>query len=150
MASSSMIPGFSKLQMQGMVDDQEVEGRMRKVEAIINASSSQAHSNAFSALDEKEKRKYADLLIRASTANQATQPEAPPSLEQKQNLKGILEKNGDDLNLSVADEPSTEVQSPKNFTLQVGIKPQTTEQTVNMATGVNKNVSKIWGVTAAA
>lgn len=65
-------------------------------------------------------------------------------------LKGILEKNGDDLNLTVADDPSTEVQSPKNFTLQVGIKPQTTEQTVNMATGVNKNVSKIWGVTAAA
>lgn len=65
-------------------------------------------------------------------------------------LKGILEKNGDELNLTVADDPSTEVQSPKNFTLQVGIKPQTTEQTVNMATGVNKNVSKIWGVTAAA
>jgi hypothetical protein len=65
-------------------------------------------------------------------------------------LKGILEKNGNDLNLSLADEPSSEVQSPKNFTLQVGIKPQTTEQTVHMATGVNKNVSKIWGVTAAA
>jgi hypothetical protein len=65
-------------------------------------------------------------------------------------LKGILEKNGDELNLTVADDPSSEVQSPKNFTLQVGIKPQTTEQTVNMATGVNKNVSKIWGVTAAA
>jgi hypothetical protein len=65
-------------------------------------------------------------------------------------LKGILEKNGDDLNLTVADDPATEVQSPKNFTLQVGIKPQTEEQTVNMATGVNKNVSKVWGITAAA
>jgi hypothetical protein len=65
-------------------------------------------------------------------------------------LQGILEKNGDDLNLTVADNPSNEVQSPKNFTLQVGIKPQTVEQTVNMATGFNKNVSKIWGVTAAA
>ncbi len=65
-------------------------------------------------------------------------------------LKGILEKSGDDLNLSVADDASVEVQSPKNFTLQVGIKPQTEEQTVNMATGVNKNVSKIWGITAAA
>jgi hypothetical protein len=65
-------------------------------------------------------------------------------------LKGILEKNGNELNLTVADDPSTEVQSPKNYTLQVGIKPQTIEQTVHMATGVNKNVSKIWGVTAAA
>jgi len=63
-------------------------------------------------------------------------------------LKGILEKNGNDLNLTVADDPSTEVQSPKNFTLQVGIKPQTIEQMVNMATGTGKNLSKIWGITA--
>jgi hypothetical protein len=63
-------------------------------------------------------------------------------------LKGILEKNGDSLNLSVADDPSNEVQSPKNFTLQVGIKPQTLEQMVNMATGTGKNLSKIWGITA--
>jgi len=63
-------------------------------------------------------------------------------------LKGILEKNGDELNLTVADDPSSEVQSPKNFTLQVGIKPQTEEQTVNMATGSGKNLSKIWGITA--
>jgi hypothetical protein len=63
-------------------------------------------------------------------------------------LKGILEKNGDELNLTVADDPSTEVQSPKNYTLQVGIKPQTEEQTVNMATGSGKNLSKIWGITA--
>jgi hypothetical protein len=65
-------------------------------------------------------------------------------------LKGILEKNGDDLNLSVADEPSTEVQSPKNFTLQVGIKPQTLEQTVNLATGSGKNLVKQWGITESA
>jgi hypothetical protein len=65
-------------------------------------------------------------------------------------LKGILEKNGDDLNLSVADEPSNEVQSPKNFTLQVGIKPQTLEQTVNMATGSGKNLVKQWGITESA
>jgi len=63
-------------------------------------------------------------------------------------LKGILEKNGDELNLTVADDPSSEVQSPKNFTLQVGVKPQTLEQMVNMATGTGKNLSKIWGITA--
>ena len=39
-------------------------------------------------------------------------------------LKGLLEKNGDDLNLTVADDPSHEVQSPKNFAFQVGIKPR--------------------------
>jgi hypothetical protein len=65
-------------------------------------------------------------------------------------LKGILEKNGDSLNLSVADDPSSEVQSPKNFTLQVGIKPQTIEQSVNMATGSGKNIVKQWGVTETA
>jgi hypothetical protein len=65
-------------------------------------------------------------------------------------LKGILEKNGEDLNLAVADDPSSEVQSPKNFTLQVGIKPQTLEQTVNIATGSGKNIVKQWGITEAA
>jgi hypothetical protein len=65
-------------------------------------------------------------------------------------LKGILEKNGEDLNLTVADDPSHEVQSPKNFTLQVGIKPATLEQTVNMATGSGKNLVKQWGVTETA
>jgi len=62
-------------------------------------------------------------------------------------MKGILEKNGDDLNLTIADDPSHEVQSPKNYTLQVGIKPQTIEQTVNVATGVGKQLVKQWGVT---
>jgi hypothetical protein len=63
-------------------------------------------------------------------------------------LKGILEKNGDDLNLTVADDPSNEVQSPKNFTLQLGVKPQTLEQMVEMATGFGKNLAKKWGITA--
>ncbi|MFE8598420.1 hypothetical protein [Archangium violaceum] len=62
-------------------------------------------------------------------------------------LKGILEKNGRSLNLTVGNEPSTEVQSPENFTLQVGIKPQPEEQTVHLATAAAKNVSKLWGIT---
>jgi len=65
-------------------------------------------------------------------------------------LKGILEKNGDELNLAIADDPSHEVQSPKNYTLQVGVKPQTLEQSVNVATGSGKNIVKQWGVTEAA
>ncbi|MCY1075148.1 hypothetical protein [Archangium lansingense] len=62
-------------------------------------------------------------------------------------LNGLLEKNGDDLNLAIADNESTEVQSPKNFTFQVGIKPQTVEQTINVATAASKNIVKQWGVT---
>ncbi len=65
-------------------------------------------------------------------------------------LKGLLEKNGDELNLSVADDPSTEVLSPKNFTLQMGVKPQSLEQTVNLATASGKNLVKQWGITEGA
>jgi hypothetical protein len=65
-------------------------------------------------------------------------------------LKGILEKNGDDLNLTVADNPSNEVQSPQNFVCQAGIKPATLEQAVNIATGSSKNIVKKWGVTESA
>lgn len=32
-----MLPGFDKMRMQGMVDDQEIEGRLKMVEAIINS-----------------------------------------------------------------------------------------------------------------
>lgn len=64
-------------------------------------------------------------------------------------LKGLLEKNGSDLNLSVADDPSTEVQSPLNFAFNVGIKPQPTEQAISIATADQKTVVKKWGVTLA-
>lgn len=65
-------------------------------------------------------------------------------------LKGLLEKSGDELNLAVADDASTEVQSPKNYTFQIGVKPQTTEQSVNLATADQKNIAKQWGVTETA
>ncbi len=32
-----MLPGFDKMRMQGMVDDQDIESRLKKVEAIINS-----------------------------------------------------------------------------------------------------------------
>jgi len=65
-------------------------------------------------------------------------------------LKGVIEKNGEDLNLSVADDPSSEVQSPKNFTFQIGIKPATLEQSVNIATAHQKVIAKKWGITESA
>jgi hypothetical protein len=65
-------------------------------------------------------------------------------------LNGLLEKNGDDLNISVADDESREVQSPKNFTFQIGIKPKSQEQSINVATASQKNIVKQWGVTETA
>lgn len=64
-------------------------------------------------------------------------------------MKGILEKNGQDLNISVADDQSTEVQSPINYTFQLGIKPQPTAQSMTIATADSKNVVKAWGLTNA-
>jgi hypothetical protein len=62
-------------------------------------------------------------------------------------LKGLVEKSGSELNVDVADDPSHEVQSPQNYAFRIGIKPQATEQTVNLAVGVSKNVTKKWGIT---
>jgi signal recognition particle subunit SRP54 len=53
-----MIPGFSKMQMQGMVNDQEVEGRMKKVEAIISSMT----------LEERNKPKILDASRRKRIA----------------------------------------------------------------------------------
>lgn len=61
-------------------------------------------------------------------------------------MKGLLEKRGDELNLSVADDASTEVQSPANFAFIVGIKPQPVAQGLHLATGDQKNVVKSWGL----
>jgi len=61
-------------------------------------------------------------------------------------MKGIIEKNGSELNLSVADDPSTEVQSPLNFAFQVGIKPQPSAQNINLATSQSGKIVKSWGL----
>ncbi len=61
-------------------------------------------------------------------------------------MNGLLEKRGEELNLSVADDPSTEVQSPVNYAIQVGIKPQPAAQALHIATADQKNVVKSWGI----
>jgi hypothetical protein len=61
-------------------------------------------------------------------------------------MNGLIEKRGDDLNLSVADDPSTEVESPENYAFQVGIKPQPSAQALHIATTDQKNVVKSWGL----
>ncbi len=62
-------------------------------------------------------------------------------------LKGCIEKNGDVLNMSVADEPETTVPSPPNYLLKLGIVPQSTgAQTVTIAVADTKNIPKTWGL----
>lgn len=61
-------------------------------------------------------------------------------------MNGLLEKRGDELNLSVADDASVEVQSPENYAISVGIKPQPSAQALHIATGDQKNVVKSWGL----
>lgn len=61
-------------------------------------------------------------------------------------MKGILEKRGDELNFSVADLASTQVQSPENYAFNIGIKPQPSTQALQMAVGEGKNFAKLWGL----
>ncbi len=65
-------------------------------------------------------------------------------------MKGLLEKNGSDLNLQVAESKSPEVQSPENYSFQVGICPQPEAQSITIAVGDQKNIVKSWGVPVAA
>jgi hypothetical protein len=61
-------------------------------------------------------------------------------------MNGLLEKNGSELNMSVADDPATEVQSPINYHFHIGIKPNPTQQSLTIATADQKNLVKQWGV----
>jgi hypothetical protein len=62
-------------------------------------------------------------------------------------LHGLLEKNGSDLNLDVADDPSMEVQSPQNYSFRIGIKPKSEEQQIQLAVGEKRKITKKWGIT---
>ena len=61
-------------------------------------------------------------------------------------LNGLLEKSGDDLNITVADDASTEIQSPQNYSFQTGIKPQPEAQTITVATSFSDKIVKSWGL----
>ncbi len=61
-------------------------------------------------------------------------------------VKGLLEKRGEELNISVADDPSTQVQSPLNYAFQAGIKPQPLSQVLQVAVGDGKSFNKAWGL----
>ncbi|MFM7201985.1 MAG: hypothetical protein ACKO6N_14485 [Myxococcota bacterium] len=64
-------------------------------------------------------------------------------------LKGLIEKQGTNLALSLSDEPSSEVQSPENYSFHIGIRPESEEQAIQLAVAVQKTVAKPWGVALA-
>ena len=61
-------------------------------------------------------------------------------------LKGLLDKNGSDLDLSVADDASTDVPSPETYAFQLGIKPVPEAQRLTVATSSFAKVVKPWGL----
>jgi len=65
-------------------------------------------------------------------------------------LIGLVQKSGDSLNLSIADDPSSEVQNPLNYTLVLGINPKALEQDVHLASSNDKKIVKKWGVSVGA
>lgn len=53
-----MIPGFDKMRMQGMVDDQDMESRLKMVEAIINSMTLKERNN-YKILNASRKKRIA-------------------------------------------------------------------------------------------
>ncbi len=61
-------------------------------------------------------------------------------------MNGVLDKQGNELRIGVADDPSGEVMSPPNFSLYIGIKPKSSAQALHIATASQKTVAKLWGL----
>jgi hypothetical protein len=61
-------------------------------------------------------------------------------------LQGLIEKNGDDLSIAVADDPSTEVMVPRNYLFTLSIKPQSIDQEIYLAVGETRKKASAWGV----
>jgi len=65
-------------------------------------------------------------------------------------LKGLVLKQGGELAMNVAMDQSSEVVSPKNHTLQLGVMPQAQAQEIHLAFSTTDKLVKPWGVTVAA
>jgi hypothetical protein len=61
-------------------------------------------------------------------------------------VKGLIEKSGGKLNISIEQEHSHEVMSPLNFTLSLGVLPEEIEQHLQIAHAVGANKTSRWGV----
>ena len=63
------------------------------------------------------------------------------------NLNGLVLKQGGELAFSVADDEGSEVTSPRNFAMGLGVMPQDTQQAIQLAVSNTDKFSKQWGVT---
>lgn len=63
-------------------------------------------------------------------------------------IKGALMRNGADTSLSVADDPSTQVQSPLNFSASIGIAAPPVNENLTVATDASTSITKPWGRSA--
>jgi predicted nuclease of predicted toxin-antitoxin system len=64
-------------------------------------------------------------------------------------LKGLIFGQGDDLAIQMGLEPAYEVQEPRNYTLNIAIKPQAKAQEIHYASSVTDKLALAWGVTNA-
>ncbi len=62
-------------------------------------------------------------------------------------LKGIVARNGTALQLTVASSPNTDVRSPQNWQVSLGVAPSATAQTLTFATSSTQSLVKRWGTT---
>lgn len=65
-------------------------------------------------------------------------------------LKGLVNKSGGELELTIDPTESMEVVSPLNFSLNLGVMPEDLEQDVHIAFSVTDKLVKRWGVTVKA
>jgi hypothetical protein len=65
-------------------------------------------------------------------------------------LNGLVEKQGGQLSIAIADEENQEVVSPLNYEMNLGVMPEDTEQETHIAFSVSQKLVKRWGVTVAA
>lgn len=62
-------------------------------------------------------------------------------------MLGLVLKQGGDLALDIADDPSSEVMSPLNYAFSIGIVPQDKDaQSLLFAVSFDKKFAKVWGV----
>jgi hypothetical protein len=60
-------------------------------------------------------------------------------------IKGTLMRNGVDISLSVSSDPSTQVQSPLNFSASIGIAAPPVNESLTVATDASTSITKPWG-----
>jgi hypothetical protein len=63
-------------------------------------------------------------------------------------LKGLIAMSGTTPKLTIASTPGSDVQSPANFQMSLGVMPQPIAQTIQFATSSSTQVPKRWGVAA--